>query len=118
MKEQDSVIKSKDLQISELQSKIKAIHVEYTETLLKLAAQNNVIKDVSGELVENSALELSKRSKFGLGLGYDWDNQQTQLLISYTLKNDWQFIYEFQLPITKSDVIVQSANSLKFMVNF
>ena len=65
---------------------------------------------------------LSKeRAKFGLGLGYDWTRQNIQFLGSYTFKNDWQIIFEYE-QIYSSELMTGVSNtgnsSIKIINNF
>ena len=65
---------------------------------------------------------LSKeRSKFGIGTGYDWIEKDIQLLFSYTAKNDWQFIYEYETGLTKeflTEIPKRANHSIKIIKNF
>ena len=65
---------------------------------------------------------LSKeRSKFGIGIGYDWKKQNIQFLGSYTFKNDWQIIFEYEQiysPQLINGVLNTSNRSIKIINNF
>ena len=65
---------------------------------------------------------LSKeRSKFGIGIGYDWTKQNIQFLGSYTFKNDWQIIFEYEQiysPQLINGVLNTSNKSIKIINNF
>ncbi len=49
-KAQDSVIKVRDIQISELENKIELLKAEYTKTLVEIARQNSIAKVSSGKI--------------------------------------------------------------------
>ncbi|WP_299672007.1 hypothetical protein [uncultured Polaribacter sp.] len=59
------------------------------------------------------------RSKFGLGLGVDTQSR-FQILGSYTTKNNWQFVYEFEIPsgITDPTDIKQPVHGIKVLKGF
>lgn len=62
-----------------------------------------------------------ERSKFGIGIGYDWEQTNAQLLGSYTLKNGIQLIYEYEFPLTKDiqfGLPNQKNQSVKLLYNF
>ncbi|WP_299664778.1 hypothetical protein [uncultured Polaribacter sp.] len=59
------------------------------------------------------------RSKFGLGLGFDTQSR-LQILGSYTTKNNWQFVYEFEVPsgISSTTGIQQPVHGIKVLKGF
>lgn len=65
---------------------------------------------------------LSKeRAKFGIGIGYDWAKQNIQFLGSYTFKNDWQIVFEYEQiysPQLINGVLNTSNKSIKIINNF
>lgn len=63
----------------------------------------------------------TERAKFGVGLGYDWTTQSIQYLGSYTLKNDWQIVYEYETPLNRqviNGIPNISNSSIKILKNF
>lgn len=59
-KVQDSVIKVRDIQISELENKIELLKSEYTKTLVEIAKQNAIAKGSSSKI--GSITDSEKRS--------------------------------------------------------
>ena len=62
-----------------------------------------------------------ERAKIGFGIGYDWSKKNIQFLGSYTFKNDWQIIYEYEPIFTKqtiNGIHNTSNNSIKIIKNF
>ena len=70
MKEQDSVITTRDVQIRELEAKIEALKEEHTNTLVDIAKENNIAKNASKEVddIADSKLKLEKLKWSGLHL--------------------------------------------------
>jgi hypothetical protein len=65
---------------------------------------------------------LSKeRAKFGLGVGYDWSRKNMQFLGSYTFKNNWQIIFEYEQifsPQLINGISKTNNQSIKIINNF
>lgn len=94
MKEQDSVITVRDLQIKELQEKLNNLKKEYTKSLEDIVKQNQVVKETSEEedKITDSQIKTNKLK---------WDNLRLYIGFEFSDFKDVRFNSELMYELRK-----------------
>lgn len=95
MKQQDSVIKARDVQIKELRAKIEFLKKGFTKTLIDIAKENSVAKNSSNSIDSISKNQLKKEKLKWKGLHLYTGIEVPEFNFQRSVLNS-EFMYELE----------------------